>query len=739
MPAARRCLPALGLLLAVLLALPTGAAPPAARQGERPRIGLVLSGGGARGIAHIGVLKVLEELRIPIDAIAATSMGAIVGGIYASGMSVADMEREVSRIDWLKLFDDTPPRQDLSIRRKQEQNRYVGLSVGLSDDGQIRLPKGAIGGLKLELLLKRLVAGSNGIEQFDSLPIPYRAIATDLETGQMVVFDRGPLATAMRASMSVPGAIAPSEVGGHILVDGGLVRNLPVDIARRMGVDLIIAVNLGTPLLERDKLNDILGVTVQMIAILTEQNVQQSLASLGPDDILIQPELGDISAADFQRGKEAIAIGEAAARRVVGPLSRHSLSPEAYQSWRTQRRPPPYQPAVVDEVRITGLKRVSPGIVERELAGNVGKPLDVDEFSRDLNRLYGRGDFERFNYRLQRDGERNVLAVEAVEKSWGPNYLLFGLGASSDFQNDTEIIARFGYNRTWINEAGAEWRTELDLGTRFFFGSEFYQPFAADSPFFVAPYLSYESRAVPLFEGTTQLAEYDAREAQLGADLGYTLGSYGELRLGLAYRGIEAEPSIGDPALPDYDASEGVLSARLLLDTLDNYYFPRQGAAVGLELSAHLEALGAAEDYTKLEASWQGAYTVGADTLLAGVRLGLSPDGELPIYDQFTLGGFANLSGLRSNQLRGSQLGFGRLIYYHKLDFSAPPISRDFFVGGTLELGGVWDDLEEIDPIELRGAGSVFVGADTLVGPIYLGYGYTEGGENSVYLFIGRP
>ncbi len=261
---------------------------------QRPKICLVLSGGGARGAAHVGVLKVLEEYRVPIHCIAGTSMGALVGASYATGTTVAELEKVTHQISTELLFKEKPPRAELAMRRKSDDYRpYFGPEFGIGD-GKLKLPKGVITGVQLESVLRQL-SKAKGYYHFDDLPIPFRAVATDLVTGHAVVFSQGELANVMRASMSVPGAIAPAEFDGMMLVDGMLTSNLPVDAARAMGADIVIAVNVGTPLLKRDQLDGILGVTGQMLSILTEQNVQASLASLKSTDILITPELGDFS------------------------------------------------------------------------------------------------------------------------------------------------------------------------------------------------------------------------------------------------------------------------------------------------------------------------------------------------------------------------------------------------------------------------------------------------------------
>ena len=249
---------------------------------DRPRIGLVLSGGGARGLAHVGVLKVLEEQRVPIDAIAGTSMGAIVGGLYASGMTADELDKAFRAIEWEAVFARRVDRQHLSQRRKEEDFEISPLlELGIRN-GELRTPVAAASSRGLETLLRRYTLPVRAVREFDRLPIPFRAVATDLETGAAVVLERGDLALALRSSMSVPGVFPPTEVDGRILGDGGLVNNVPIEVARAMGVDVVIVVNIGTPLAGREALQSAVGITAQMLNILTEQNVQRSLATLRP-------------------------------------------------------------------------------------------------------------------------------------------------------------------------------------------------------------------------------------------------------------------------------------------------------------------------------------------------------------------------------------------------------------------------------------------------------------------------
>src|ERR1700728_2789494 len=320
----------------------------------RPRICLVLSGGGARGMAHIGVLKVLEELKIPIACIAGTSMGAVVGGLYASGMTAAQIETTMRSVDWQEAFRDAPPRRDLAFRRKQDDRNFlVRLPLGLKH-GKILLPKGFIQGQKLQETLRQLTLPFSKSTDFDLLPTPFRAVATDLETGNAVVMGEGDLSIAMRASVSAPGVFAPVETQGRVLVDGGLAENLPIDVARAMHADILIVSDVSFPLQPRSALDSALSISNQMLAILVRKDSDRQRASLGPQDILIEPNLGPATATDFTASNSVITRGEDAARGDTRALSDYSVGDTAYRDYlarRARREPglPPIRFVRVDE------------------------------------------------------------------------------------------------------------------------------------------------------------------------------------------------------------------------------------------------------------------------------------------------------------------------------------------------------------------------------------------------------
>ncbi len=738
------------LFAVVLMAvLPPSIASPAGASPAHPRIGLVLSGGGARGSAHIGVLKVLEELRIPIHAIAGTSMGSLVGGAYAGGLTAEELERRVTQVNWGDLFNDDPARKEWPARRKQASSKPTwDFTVGVRD-GKVSLPKGAISGQKVQLFFNDLVQGVETVQRFDELPIPFRAVATNLENGDMVVFDRGPLPVAMRASMSVPGLFAPMEANGQIYVDGGLVRNLPIDVAREMGVDVIIAVNLGSGYLPRDKLGTIVGVTGQMIAILTEQNVKVSLKELNPKrDILILPDLGNITSGDFDRAPEAIATGVDAARKAAPQLARYSLSESDYVAWRQGRFGPGRPVRRVAGVRIEGLERVNPAVFDQLVDAQEGKPLDRARLDEDIQRLYGRADFERISYRFesQTDGS-DLLIVDAVEKAWGPGYLGLGLGLSSDNRGDNRFGIQGSYRQTWLNKLGAEWNTEVTLGNEPSLYTELYQPFSLDSAAFVAPYFGYSEIPTSVFQGDQRIARYNVGRLRAGADLGTTLSGV-EFRLGPYYGWSDTNLDTGSPQLPEGGNNDSGLSARILYDTLDSAGAPRSGLRLALEAMSPMKALGAEVEYTRASLSATTAHSFGPNTVTGILRAGSSFGDQMPYYDQFPLGGFLNLSGYANEQFRGNDMAFASLAYYRQIASLPPPIGRGLYLGASLEAG--WLSAGEVtDPSTgaslvlseeaTRYGGSIFFGSDTWIGPAYLGLGLAGTGESTVYVLIGVP
>lgn len=554
---------------------------------NRPRVGLVLSGGGALGFAHIGVLQVLHDLHVPVDCVVGTSMGALVGGVYASGVTPEDIRSHIARTDIESLFDDEPPRADISHRIKHDETRPLfGFTLGVNDS--VNLPAGASAGYKFELFLKEMIGLESAVEMdFDDLPIPYRAIATDLETGDMKVFDYGELARVMRASMSLPAIVAPAVIDDRAYIDGGLVRNLPVDTGRNLCADIVIAVNLGTSPLPKEEIENSLDVALQSIIILTEQNVNASLKELGTDDILITPELDGFTSSSFDSSVDIIDRGVAAARSMQDSLSRLSLSPEEYERWLADRRSKRASPLAVGSITVQVSGDIEATAVSTDITEKVGEDFDLESLNMNLTEIYGRGDFSYVGYSVIHEGEDAEIVIEAKTKPWGPGYLKFGLGAMTDFTSPTQLNVAASYRRTWLNSLGAEWRTDVQLGYDSQIETEFFQPLQHREGLFVAPYALARRNFIQIYLNEDRLGDAVVKHYQTGVDIGVT-GALGEIHIGPFLARVSEEPDLGifNAALDKSELDQTGVELTGVIDQMDSLVFPRNGLYMSAELKA---------------------------------------------------------------------------------------------------------------------------------------------------------
>ena len=709
-------------------------------QATRPKIGLAVGGGGARGAAHIGVLKVLEELRIPVDYVAGTSMGAIVGGLYASGHSPEEIEQILESIDWDRVVSDRPPRQALTFRRKQEDfELLVKFEAGFRE-GKFRLPEALISGAALDSTLRWYALRARNITDFDKLAIPFRAVAADLETGEMVALDHGNLGVAMRASSSIPGVFAPVEVDGRELVDGGIVRNLPVDVVRGMGADIVIVVDVGTLLQDVEETANFLGVTRQILRMQTRKNADEQIKQLRDGDVLIQPELGDIASMEFARAGEAVSHGEIAARKAATALARYTVSEADYRAFVERQRVEMPEPPRLAYIQINSDSRVDQQVIKRRLKMRPGDVLDRQALQDDLERVYGMGYFEYVSFELVeglvKDEERMGLIIEARTKSWGPSFLRAGLNLEDNLEGNNRYNLGLDFTATQLNRRGAEWKTLLSLGNLRGIRSEFYQPVDFSGRWFVAPRIQFRRDLSDIFLNGDKVAEVDTRERSVGFDVGLNLGrTCCEARLGVERGDIKADVEVGAFIPSSIDSDLGGYTGTFLYDMVDGVAFPRHGSFGALRFFLARDNVGSDLEYDKSEVSWLTAGSFGEHTLLGGFSYGSSGSSTLPIFDQFTMGGFLNLSGLQPNELRGQYRGQLTLIYYRQIKRSL--LGNALYVGGSLEAGNVWQQRDDIFDDNI-GAGSLFLGADTTFGPLYLAYGIAEGGRDTFYLFLGQ-
>jgi NTE family protein len=720
----------------------TGAdAPPTGSAGAPPRIALALSGGGARGIAHVGVLKVLDEMRIPISCVTGTSMGSIVAGAFAVGRSPTEIEQIVLATDWNDIFRDKPPRAEIATRRKVDDYKTLFAPEFGVKDG-LALPKGIIAGISIESFLREVAQPATGITDFDKLPVPYRAVATDIETGEAVVLGHGNIAEAMRASMAVPGAITPVSSDGRLLVDGMIANNLPIDQARQLCGDVVIAVNIGTPPLKRDEINSALAVVNQMMAFLGKQTVDEQLKRMRPGvDVLIVPDLGDISVASYDRAKDAIRVGEEATRKMAASLSRYSLPPEQYAALRAKQVASPVALAPVDEIRIEGLQRTNPEVVRQLVQTQPGEPLDEEKIGADLRRIYGRGDFESVDVEVVGSaGGPRAMVITPHEKDWGPDYLRFGLGLETDAHGDNAFNFLVQYRKTWLNRLGGEWLTEGQIGQDTHLFSEFYQPLNERGVWFGSLYGQVGQTTRGVFQGDDKIAEYLIKSARVGVDLGTNLGTLGVLRVGPQWTHVHADIDTGSPVLPTVSEATAGVRAGFNLDALDQAWYPQSGYNVTTSYYRATKDLGSANNYQRFEARAQYVMSWGPHTLNLSASGGTDFGSTMPAYETFALGGPLRLSGFRLNQFSGRDYAFGRLMYYNRIfTLPSPVLGSGVFAGASAEVGSIRNRADGLPSPGTLYSGSVFLGANTAAGPAYLGVGFGTGGSISAYLLLGAP
>jgi NTE family protein len=713
----------------------------AATQTTRPKIGLVLSGGGARGSAHVGVIKVMEELRIPVDYVVGTSMGSIVGGLYASGLSPGEIEEGFRTIDWGTAFNDKPDRKRIAFRRKEDDfQALLPFEWGVGRGG-FSTRSGIINGQKINLILRGMVIHTVDVDDFDDLRLPYRALAADLQTGDAVVLGRGDLALAMRASMSVPGVFTPVKIEDHVLIDGGIAMNLPVQVAQQMGAARIIAVDVGTPPSGDAESLSALGVVSHTFSVLAKRNVGEQMKLLSEGDLLIVPDLEEISSSDFDKLLLGVSIGEQAARSVENELRGFSVSEREFADYLVRQRTIPKEQREIvtaDRVEVTGLTLTKPEFITRRLKSRPGEPLQSEAINKDLERIQQLGEFETVDVRVEEEDGTTTLSFDAREKSWGPGYLRLGIGVESNFDGDSDFRAIVNYRRVGINRRGGEWKTVASIGDPFSVVTELFQPLDLGGiQSFVAPSFRFTKDKGERFlpGGSFEVVESDMASA--GLDLGVQFRNWGEIRIG-ARRGTFDGEVTTLSTIPDFDIELGGWKVKATLDQLDNVFFPRRGSFVELNGFFSRDHVGADFDYDKVSLRTLNAWGGRHDTLIGGLEYGTDLGSDIPFHDEFELGGFLNVSGLTRGELQGDVKALATLGYYRQVT-ELGALGRGFYVGAFAQSGNVWTDVEEIELGDLVYSGTIFAGLDTLLAPVYLGWGLADGGRDEFYLFIGRP
>jgi NTE family protein len=659
-------------------------------------------------------------------------------------------------VDWQEAFRDTPPRRDLAFRRKQDDRNFlVRLPLGLKH-GKILLPKGFIQGQKLQETLRQLTLPFSNSTDFDRLPTPFRAVATDLETGGTVLLDKGDLAIAMRASISAPGVFAPVDYQGRLLVDGGLAENLPIDVARSMNADILIVSDVSFPLQDRSQLDSAITISNQMLAILVRKDSDRQKSTLGPQDVLIEPSVGTATQTDFSAAVGIIPQGEAAARDAMPKLRTLSVDESTYGRYLARRaaREPALPP--IQFVRVDHDSKRYEKTIMAEMQPLVGKPLNLDEVGARITELYGLGNFETLDYSLvdqappkgsgeaasSDDSDETGLEVRARRKSWGPNYVRFGLNLQDDFQGNTRYNAAARFLLSELNTLGAESLTDVQIGSDPRVFSEFYQPLDAERTWFVAPSARIEARDLPIYVNNEEVADYRDREVEADFDVGRNLGNWGEIRAGFHRTNGATRLRLGDPDLVEANYNLGELFLKFSYDQLDNVHFPRSGETFSLQWDADRTDLGSDFVRDRVSGDLLVARSLGRNTLLWWTSAGGTLDGEVKptaLPEFYSLGGFFNLSGLAPMSLIGPNYAISRAIYFRKIGRGGEGFFEfPAYIGASLEVGDVWNRDAPTSLGSTHKDGSLFLAFDTFLGPLYLGGGYDERGTSAFYLFLGR-
>jgi len=726
------------MLLSCLLPATAHASPEtnAADKGlQRPKIGLVLSGGGARGFAHVGVLKVIEQLNIPIDIVVGTSMGSIVGGLYAIGLTPDEIEESVQGIDWDMVFNDYARREFRSFRRKQDDYQFTQKRIGVTGEG-LRLSPGLIGGQQIELVLDRLAYPGFHITDFDKLRLPYRAIATDIETGDAVILDRGNIAKAMRASMSIPGALPAIKYEGKLLVDGGIGNNVPINVARDMGADIVIVVDVSAPLATQDELQSSIGITAQLTTILTRRIADQQLETLSASDVLIIPGRVDLSSSSFMEYDELIQAGLDSAVEATEQLSSLSVSDTDYAKYRSGLPVVARRQPVIDFVEIDNQTRLDDEILELMIEQKTGEALDVDQLERNLSRIYGLDLSSSVVYGLAESDGKTGLIVYVRDRPWAPSYLQLGLTLRSEF--DTGSAANFNmiYTHPTINRLGGEFRAGAGVGSEPRLTLSLYQPLDKQRKYYITGSTGFRSYIFPEVNTNNDVESlFRFHRTYIGVAAGRVFNQNTALQLGLRRATGDTRTLIGQPPTGDANFDEGGYQLMVMHDSLNNVDFPNSGYQGRLAWRANRESLGSDLDYDQVHLSLGIAATWGKNTLYGRTIVETTLDENAPENALFRRGGFFELSGFLNRQLSGQHFGLLEAALYRRLgNITLLPI----YAGFTLETGNAWNDRDEISFDNSVLAGSVFVGADTFLGPLYLAYGINDSNASTFYLYLGR-
>jgi len=724
-------------LVSALVSVGLIAAPKDASAQDRPRIGLVLGGGGAAGVAHVGVVQALEELGIRPDVITGTSMGAIVGALYAAGFTPDELQEAVTTIDWSSIFNDTSDRQLLHpLRRDTRLDPFsvqTDLPIGIGAGG-IQVDAGLIDAVKLNLTLRRLFARAQGVSDFDDLPIPFRAIATDLVSGEAVVLGEGDLTAAVRASMSIPALFPPVEIDGQLLVDGGVVNNLPVDVARAMGADILIVSEIPGADVAPEDLRSFTAVLAQTMSVMIGANSQVQIATLTERDVLLVPDVEAVGMLAFEQAPSTVSAG-----RAVVAESEATLRAIA-----TGRGPLAPRPAAGDplaaEIRYDRLEidydgRLDPRVIRARLGLPESGSVEVGALETALRNVYGLGSLSGVSYSLKPEGQEEVLVVQAKPVATGRFQPRVGIGFSDVFGGRSEFNLALGLSATDLSGLGARLDFDGAIGTTDGARLRYEQPLDYAQTLFLRPTVSFFETEGTLFLGPDNpVSQLEVSELDVGIEALYVPGNWGVIGFGLSYLHTKATADQGiiPTAVTNQVVEDSVpFSIGFDYDTLDDPDLPSAGVQISSTVS--FDTLNAMQPQ-QLEIDGVAAFSFGPNTVSPFVRLlgDLDDDSFSPNF----IGGFQRLSGFDERELIGEVVGVAGLRAYRRFAYDTL-FGKQAFLGGSLEYGGAYADFGELGGDGSFVAGSVFAGLETSLGPLILGFGAAESGQFSATLSLG--
>ncbi|WCE31286.1 patatin-like phospholipase family protein [Vibrio sp. SCSIO 43137] len=738
---------------------------------SRPVIAVVLAGGGAKGAAHIGVLKALEEMHIPVDIVTGTSMGAYVGGLYATGMSADEIESLIYTTNWNDGYKDRVNRSERRVRDKAYEDYYqINTDLGLNWS-EIRSPKGIVQGQGMMQILRETSGNHPSFKSFDELPLRYRAVATDIVHLEEVIIDKGLLTDAMMASMSVPGALPPYPLDGKLLVDGGVTNNMPVDLAKQMGADFVIAVDISTDYLDEDDVTDMMTVAGQISNYLVRRTTNEQTDQLSEQDTLLLPAVGDMETTEFDKMPQAFQWGYQEAIKQKEKLKRYSVSSAQYQNYIDQKQDARRtlkhgDELVVDNIVLNNHSHYRSDLVLKRLGVESGSRVSTEQLEASVRNLYALDRFETVSYHFENVDDETHLIFNVKEKEWGPNYVNFRFFLEEDFESDSQYAIGVSTNFTGLNSLGAELKLNVELGTDRQISANWSSPFFSNQYLLNIVDISYskDKKNSPVdglgSETSLEMADNSLSttytEFSGEAALGFQPHLWQEFRAGVRY----VDGSVGLTTAPAFGKASYIRKgafARYRLDTLDDFSLPTKGVMFNAEYFISDDSVqGSAiidgqvtqvqqfkDDLVhEISLSARGAYSMESHTLVGHMEYGAVEDktSNNPAIDPKELGGFLRLSGIPRNSLVGQNLFFSSLVYRYRWfenDFGL--FTAPVYLGASYEYGGVWNDTKvKIKDAPLYHAGSLFAGIASPIGPIVFALGKTEGNRNSAYLILGH-